>query len=232
MAIPGAETGAPPVAPGTAPGSPAPAGVVLNAVSRSWVQVRSGGKVIYDHVLAPGESWTLPPGAADATLTTGNAGGVTVSAGGTTTPPLGRVGSVRRNLPLTADAVRAGTLVDGAPLPNDTSGQHPPADAAKGATPERAPIARDTVPGQQGSATATPGARMPVSPPTGSDHAADGSAPPQAVPPGPGTGAATAGANPVTHRRSPPPKPAPVVHEMTADELNARQLKQNASPAH
>ncbi|MBB2178136.1 helix-turn-helix domain-containing protein [Gluconacetobacter tumulicola] len=130
------EQGASPAAPGTAPGAvtpapaqppvqaPAPAAatpagqIVLTASAQTWVQVRvAGGSVIYDHILQAGESWSVPQDKTDLLLTVGNAGGLVVSADGVTTQPLGRNGAVRRNLPLTRDAVRSGSIVAAAPAP-------------------------------------------------------------------------------------------------------------------
>lgn len=85
--------------------------MVIRAGQVSWIQVRDGaGKVVYDKVLHPGESWNVPEGNGPYDLTVGNAGGITVSAGDATTPPLGRNGAVRRHMVLSAQAVRDGSL--------------------------------------------------------------------------------------------------------------------------
>lgn len=88
-----------------------PGQITLKALATSWVQVRQmGGKVLYDHVLQPGESWAVPADAGAVTLTTGNAGGLTLMADGTTTPVLGRNGAVRRNIPLDASSIQDGSI--------------------------------------------------------------------------------------------------------------------------
>jgi cytoskeleton protein RodZ len=88
-----------------------PGQITLKALATCWVQVRQvGGKVLYDHVLQPGESWAVPADAGAVTLTTGNAGGLTLMADGTTTPILGRNGAVRRNIPLDAASIRDGSI--------------------------------------------------------------------------------------------------------------------------
>jgi cytoskeleton protein RodZ len=108
---PGPAVQAPPAA------SPAPAPVTsqpvtVKALASSWVQIRQqGGPVIYEHILQPGESWSVPPDSGPLRLSTGNAGGIVLSAGGVTTPVLGRPGMVRRNLPLNADAIRDGSIL-------------------------------------------------------------------------------------------------------------------------
>ncbi len=126
-----------PVATAAAPATVAPSvpgEITLKAVATSWVQVRQvGGKVIYDHVLQPGETWTVPPDAGAVTLTTGNAGGLTLAADGVVTPPLGRVGGIRRAVPLSAQAIRDGSIATAvAPEP---AAAHPsrPAHAAAAA---------------------------------------------------------------------------------------------------
>ncbi|NPD67244.1 helix-turn-helix domain-containing protein [Lichenicola cladoniae] len=101
---------APPPAAVTVPAG-IPGQITLKALATSWVQVRQvGGKVLYDHVLQPGESWAVPADAGAVTLTTGNAGGLTLMADGTTTPVLGRNGAVRRNIPLDASSIRDGSI--------------------------------------------------------------------------------------------------------------------------
>lgn len=111
--------------------------VSVNASSSSWVQVRQdGGPVIYEHILQAGESWSVPPGSGKLLLSIGNAGGVTLTAGTLTTPPLGPSGAVRRNLPLDPDAVRddierIGTGMNQPGYLNQ-SGQSPPFLAGSG----------------------------------------------------------------------------------------------------
>ncbi|GAB3593467.1 helix-turn-helix domain-containing protein [Acetobacter peroxydans] len=105
---------------GNVPPAPATSSqpMVVRAGQVSWIQVRDGaGKVICDKVLHPGESWSVPEGNGPYDLTVGNAGGITVSAGDVTTPPLGRNGAVRRHLVLSTQAVRDGSLVAAAPAP-------------------------------------------------------------------------------------------------------------------
>lgn len=152
-----------------------PGQVTLNAVTTCWVQVRQvSGKVIYDHVLQAGEHWSVPADAGDVVLSTGNAGGLTVSADGVTSPALGRVGGVRRGIPLSAEAVRNGTIA--APAPS--------ADAVKPSATSAAAPATSTA--TSPSPTAAP-APAPV--PSGSPV---------------GTGVQTIRPHPVTHRAAPP----------------------------
>ncbi len=104
----------PPAAPAAPPepvaasyGSGDDSRVVLRARADSWIQVRerSGGTVLFNRVLRPGETYRVPsrPGLL---LTTGNAGGLEVVLDGDALPTLGQQGVVRRDLPLEPDALR------------------------------------------------------------------------------------------------------------------------------
>ena len=151
-AVPAASAPVSTVPPATAP-AVVPGQITVKATAQSWVQVRqAGGRVIYDHVLQAGESWTLPADAGTVTLTTGNAGGVTLSADGTTTPALGRNGAVRRNIPLTLASIQ-----DGSVTTEPSAAGQAPAGAGpvrSGPLPSSPPAAaHDTVP---------PGSRHPA----------------------------------------------------------------------
>ena len=133
----------PPVAPVTATPATLPGQVTLRAVATSWVQVRqAGGKVIFDHVLQPGDTWAVPADAGAVTLTTGNAGGLTLAADGIVTPPLGRIGGVRRAMTLSAQAIHDGSIV-AAPVPAPAVPTHPPRPAHAGTTSSRPPANAD-----------------------------------------------------------------------------------------
>ncbi|MDE7546845.1 DUF4115 domain-containing protein [Acetobacter fabarum] len=81
--------------------------LMLRALAASWVQVRNaGGKVVYDHVLQPGDVWTVPSSNGPYSLTVGNAGGIVFAQGDMTTPPLGRNGAVLRHIALTPEVVQ------------------------------------------------------------------------------------------------------------------------------
>lgn len=90
--------------------APAPAadGIVLRAHADTWLQVRArSGAILLNRVLRDGDRWTVPPDRPDLLLTTGNAGGLDVVVDGSTLPPLGGNGQVRRDLVLTPDALKA-----------------------------------------------------------------------------------------------------------------------------
>lgn len=81
--------------------------VLLRARADSWIQVRerTGGTVLFNRVLRPGETYRVPtrPGLL---LTTGNAGGLEVVLDGDALPTLGQQGAVRRDLPLEPDQLK------------------------------------------------------------------------------------------------------------------------------
>ena len=127
VAIPALVAPTPAPAPAPAPAAPAavaqapqaaadppPAHIVVHAKADSWIQVRDkSGQVLLNRVLRGGETWAVPD-RPSLLLTTGNAGGTELLVDGTATAALGNDGAVRRDLPLDADAIKAGRL---APVP-------------------------------------------------------------------------------------------------------------------
>ncbi|MFT8979052.1 RodZ domain-containing protein [Gluconobacter oxydans] len=157
--------------------------VVLRALAPVWTQVRDrDGHVLMSRVMQPGESWQGDPAGAPFRMSFGNAGGIVLTTAGATSAPLGKEGQVRRNVEVTADAIRSGAFGSGIALPVQPNAPVP-------------------VPG----ATAAPPAVAPAP-----------------VPP-----------------RAPPvsvPRKAPAAPEVSADDLNARQLEhqplEQSSPSH
>ena len=96
----------------------------MRARSEAWIQVKDAkGQVLLNRVLRVGESWPVPPrlgpsGPQPALLmTTGNAGGTELLVDGVAAASLGNDGSVRRDLPLDADAIKDGKLAANFPPP-------------------------------------------------------------------------------------------------------------------
>ena len=103
--------------------------ILLRAKSAEvWIQVRErqGGPVLVNRVLRPGEAWTVP--AKDGLLlSTGNAGGLEVVVDGQPTAGLGAGQSVRRDLQIDADRLKAGQpLAALAPRPAASATPAPP----------------------------------------------------------------------------------------------------------
>jgi cytoskeleton protein RodZ len=101
--------------PGGAAAVPPAAGVgriVLKASADIWVTIKQkGGPALLNKMMHAGDSFAVPADKADLTLTTGNAGGTQIEVDGAAIPvSLGGSGMVRRDLPLDADALKAGKL--------------------------------------------------------------------------------------------------------------------------
>jgi cytoskeleton protein RodZ len=74
--------------------------LVIRVLDTAWVEVRDeDGQALLSRVLKPGDSYTVPP-APGMTLDTGNIGGLEFVLNGTTLPPLGAKGDVRRKVSL------------------------------------------------------------------------------------------------------------------------------------
>jgi cytoskeleton protein RodZ len=86
-----------------APGVPGP--MVIQSTADAWIEIKNAtGRVVYQTVLHPGGSYTVPD-QPQLTLTTGNAAATEVVLSGNTIGPLR--GHVLRNIPLDADSLRA-----------------------------------------------------------------------------------------------------------------------------
>ncbi|MEM8699750.1 MAG: RodZ domain-containing protein [Pseudomonadota bacterium] len=83
-------------------------GITVHAVESSWIRIRENGDtVLFEGILDPGQRFSLPAVAADPVLRTGNAGGIYVAASGELYGPVGRRGSVVKNLSLVPEEIRA-----------------------------------------------------------------------------------------------------------------------------
>ena len=100
---------APPVAAPVPPPSTPEGRILLRARAEVWIQLRErqGGPVLVNRVLRPGETWQVPP-KDGLLLSTGNAGGLEVMVDGQPTPGLGAGQSVRRDLLVDAEKLKAG----------------------------------------------------------------------------------------------------------------------------
>lgn len=86
--------------------------VVLRAIADSWIQVQGADNdLIFGRILHPGDTF-LAPNRADLRLTTGNAGGLEILVDGALMPALGPPGAVRRDVPLSAEALTGGRAYD------------------------------------------------------------------------------------------------------------------------
>lgn len=117
--------------------------VVLRALAPVWTQVRDrDGHVLISRVMQPGESWQGDPAGAPFRMSFGNASGVVLTTAGATSAPLGKEGQVRRNVEVTAEAIRSGVFGSGIALPGQPNTPLPAsatATAPQGALPASVP---------------------------------------------------------------------------------------------
>ncbi len=89
------------------PAPPVSTRVVLHAKSGGWVQVRERqGQVLLNRVLRAGETWPVPM-KPQLLLTTSNAGGMELLVDGVAAAPLGALGTMKRDIPLDPDVLKA-----------------------------------------------------------------------------------------------------------------------------
>ncbi|HEV8031346.1 MAG TPA: RodZ domain-containing protein [Stellaceae bacterium] len=87
--------------------------VALRALADCWIQVRASDQsIVFSRVLKAGEVYHVP-GRTGLALRTGNAGALAVEVDGKPVPPIGPIGTLRRNVALDPDSLAAGTAVHG-----------------------------------------------------------------------------------------------------------------------
>ena len=124
-AVPGAAQPAPAAASPTAPqmaAAPAasaptaaagPGHVAIRATADCWIQVRTtDGAIVFARVLKAGEIYNVPQ-RAGLSLRTGNAGVLDITVDGKAVPPIGGIGTLRRDVALDPGELAAGTAVHG-----------------------------------------------------------------------------------------------------------------------
>ena len=83
-------------------------GVTLIAARPAWVRVRGDDRsVIYERVMAAGETWTVPASERDALLNVGESGALYVAVNGQTVGPIGQTGTVTSDLSLDGPTLAA-----------------------------------------------------------------------------------------------------------------------------
>lgn len=101
---------APAAQPATNAVAASPSGpVVLTAIAPAWIQVKDGGKTLYEGILNTGETYQVPPGAAAPILKAGKPEALRINVGNAVAPPVGPAGQVAANVSLKpADLMQAG----------------------------------------------------------------------------------------------------------------------------
>lgn len=81
-------------------------GIILNIIENSWVEIKDqSGASILSRVLQAGDMYFVPD-RPDLTISLGNAGGVRIEIDGKALQPIGKVGEVRRALPLDVEYLK------------------------------------------------------------------------------------------------------------------------------
>jgi cytoskeleton protein RodZ len=85
----------------------------IRAVADCWIQVRSADTqaIVFSRVLKAGQTYRVPR--AGLLLRTGNAGALAIIVDGKPAPPIGGIGTLRRNVALDPEALLAGTASRG-----------------------------------------------------------------------------------------------------------------------
>src|SRR5262249_24213262 len=88
--------------------------ILLRFTGDTWVQVRErGGQALIAKVMRAGDTFPVPA-RANLLLSTGNAGRVDILVDGVAVPSIGGAGSVRRDVPMDADQLKAGVFTPAA----------------------------------------------------------------------------------------------------------------------
>jgi cytoskeleton protein RodZ len=77
--------------------------VVLTATAPAWLRVTDQGQTLYEGILQPGESYTVPPAATAPLLRAGAPEALRVTVGNTEAPAVGPAGQVTSNVSLLAE---------------------------------------------------------------------------------------------------------------------------------
>ncbi|WP_240775270.1 helix-turn-helix domain-containing protein [Neokomagataea tanensis] len=103
--------------------------IAVKATAQVWVQISDkNGHVLVSRVLSDGEIWQGAAADGPYKLSVGNAGGVVLMTHDAVSAALGRIGAVRRNITVTADAVNQGEYGHGV-APSSTPAQSAPVPA-------------------------------------------------------------------------------------------------------
>jgi cytoskeletal protein RodZ len=90
-----------------------PGRVTIRALADCWIQVRAADQtIVFSRVLKSGEVYTVPT-RSGLSLRTGNAGALEIAVDGKTTPSIGSIGTLRRDVELDPTELEAGTAVHG-----------------------------------------------------------------------------------------------------------------------
>jgi cytoskeleton protein RodZ len=93
----------------SAPAAAAQGPVVLAAIAPAWIQVTDQGKTLFEGMLQPGQTYSVPPTAVEPLLRAGKPEALKVTVGSAVAPPVGPPGKVASKVSLKgADLMRGG----------------------------------------------------------------------------------------------------------------------------
>lgn len=96
-------------APAPAPAAAAQGPVVLAAIAPAWIQVTDQGKTLFEGMLQPGQTYSVPPTATAPLLKAGKPEALRITVGADIAPPVGPPGKVASKVSLKgADLMRGG----------------------------------------------------------------------------------------------------------------------------
>jgi len=138
-----AVTAPPPAATAPAPAPVAQDAVVLTAVAPAWLQVTDQGKSLFEGVLQPGKTFTVPPTAVAPLLKAGAPEALRINVGSAVAPPVGPPGKIASKVSLKpADLMRGPQKAAAAAPPPPSTPRPAPKRAAP---PPAAPAAEPPV---------------------------------------------------------------------------------------
>jgi cytoskeletal protein RodZ len=98
-----------PQAAAPAPAAPAGGPVVVAAIAPAWIQVTDQGKTLFEGMLQPGQTYSVPPTASAPLLKAGKPEALKVTVGSSVAPPVGPPGKVASKVSLKGpDLMRGG----------------------------------------------------------------------------------------------------------------------------
>jgi hypothetical protein len=83
--------------------------VVLSAIAPAWIQVTDEGKTLFEGMLQPGQTYSVPPGATAPLLKAGKPEALKVTVGTAVAPPVGPPGKVASKVSLKGADLMRGT---------------------------------------------------------------------------------------------------------------------------
>jgi len=116
--------------PAQAPPQAAPAAngpVVLTATDQSWIQITDNGKTLFSGLLAPGQTYQVPPTATAPKLKAGKPETLKITVGNAVAPPVGPPGKVAANVSLLGPDLMKGPAAASGAQPVPAAAAPPPA---------------------------------------------------------------------------------------------------------